>query len=107
MKEETNRFLTETMGTCWHDYDEGDRVNTYSIEAFVCRKCKGFILGNNDFSVAEDFTRLWAWAQKDDRLHTLVSRYRGEDFADREEGQVKRESFVEEACGLLKGGERP
>ena len=48
MNEERDRFLTEAMGWCWHDYDPDTYVNTYSLEAHVCNKCKGFILGNNE-----------------------------------------------------------
>jgi len=62
MNEVRDRFLTEFMGTCWHDYDPDKPINTYSLEAYICNKCKGFILGNNDFSTDEDFTKLWKWA---------------------------------------------
>lgn len=73
MKEERDRFLTEAMGECWHQYDPEKPLMTYSLIAYVCEKCKNFILGNYDYSTAEDFTRLWKWAGEQDYLADTVA----------------------------------
>jgi len=57
LKEERDRFLTEAMGACWHEYDPEKPLMTYSLIAYVCEKCKNFILGSNDFSMEEDFAK--------------------------------------------------
>lgn len=52
MNEDRDRYLTQAMGECWHAFDPDKPVNTYSLEAFICEKCKSFILGNNGYLVA-------------------------------------------------------
>ena len=102
MNEERDRHLTEAMGMCWHDFDPDAHINTYSLEAYVCKKCKGFILGNNDFSVEEDFLRLLAWVQGQGRFQELLARFNELDFKDTEKGPLVRNSFADELCLLLK-----
>jgi hypothetical protein len=102
MNEERDRFLTEYMGWCWHDYDPDKPLNTYSLEAYVCKKCKGFILGNNDFSVEEDFGRLFVWAEEQDYLTELVRSFEGRDFADSSQGSLYRNEFADALYEFLK-----
>ena len=102
MNEERDRFLTEAMGMCWHDFDPDDYINTYSLEAYVCKKCKGFILGNNDFSVEEDFVRLLAWVQGQERFKELLARLNEPDLKDAWKGPSARNSFADELYLLLK-----
>ena len=102
MNEQRDRFLTEAMGMCWHDFDPDEHINTYSLEAYVCRKCKGFILGNNDFSVEEDFSRLLAWVKGQERFQGLVARFNESDFTDIAKGPSARDSFADELYILLK-----
>lgn len=61
MNEEMDRFLTEAMGECWHEYEMDKPVLTCKGGGFVCRKCGELIVGNSDFSSREDFSRLWSW----------------------------------------------
>ncbi|MGD0229592.1 MAG: hypothetical protein ABSC19_04430 [Syntrophorhabdales bacterium] len=102
MNEERDRFITESMGWCWHEYDLDKPVNTYSLEAYICDKCKGFILGNNDFSEEEDFGRLWNRAKGKTFLKEFLSRFREESFHDRDHGRAWRDRFADELYGLLK-----
>jgi len=102
MNEERDRFLTEAMGTCWHDFDPEAHINTYSLEAYVCKKCKGFILGNNDFSVEEDFSRLLSWAQGQERFRELLARFNEHDFKDTGKGPSVRNGFADELYLILK-----
>lgn len=102
MNEERDRFLTELMGQCWHDYDIDKPINTYSLEAYICKKCKGFILGNNDFSQEEDFMRLFNWAKKQKALEKLIDSFDEKDFHDREKGEFYREKFADTVYAFFK-----
>ena len=102
MNEERDRFLTEAMGMCWHDFDPDDHINTYSLEAYICKKCKGFILGNNDFSVEEDFSRLLDWVNGQKRFQKLLARFSEPDFKDAGKGQSARDKFADELYLFLK-----
>ena len=98
MKEERDRFLTETMGACWHEYDPEKPLMTYSLIAYVCDKCKNFILGSNDFSMAEDFEKLWKWAGEQDYLADTVLRLSKRLG----EGSVTRDGAADELYEVLK-----
>lgn len=102
MNEHRDRFLTEYMGFCWHDYDPDKNLNTYSLEAYVCNKCKGFILGNNDFSVEEDFLRLLGWVKKQDNLQQFLASYNENDLLGSDKGNA-RDGFADRLCATLKG----
>jgi hypothetical protein len=102
MNEERDRFITESMGQCWHAYDLDKPLNTYSLEAYICEKCKGFILGNYDFTKEEDFSHLWRWAQGQEKMSVLVKQFREEDLRSPEGGEGLRDSFAEDVFRLLK-----
>jgi len=102
MNEERDRFLTEAMGLCWHDYDLDKPLNTYSLEAYICTKCKGFILGNNDFSQEEDFMRLLAWVRNQEHLRQFAASFNEKELTGALNGPT-REDFVNRLYGLLKG----
>ncbi|OPY00404.1 MAG: hypothetical protein A4E60_02321 [Syntrophorhabdus sp. PtaB.Bin047] len=102
MNEERDRFLTEAMGLCWHDYDPDKPLNTYSLEAYICTKCKGFILGNNDFSQEEDFSRLLKWVRGQERLQELLASFDEASFAGTGKGQASREEFADRLFLILK-----
>lgn len=40
MNEERDRFLTEAMGMCWHDFDPDDHINTYSSRHTSAKSAK-------------------------------------------------------------------
>jgi len=102
MNEERDRFLTEAMGWCWHDFDPDNHVNTYSLEAYVCNKCKGFILGNNDFSGEEDFSRLLDRVKNQEHLQEFLARFNERHFADIDKGPSSREDFANQLYLFLK-----
>lgn len=102
MNEERDRFLTELMGQCWHDYDVDKPINTYSLEAFICKKCKGFILGNNDFSQEEDFAKLYKWSREQEKLKTILDSFNENDLYDRVKGTFYRERFADSIYDFFK-----
>ncbi|HOP85725.1 MAG TPA: hypothetical protein PLM71_11710 [Syntrophorhabdaceae bacterium] len=102
MNEERDKFLTELMNQCWHDYDKDKPINTYSLEAYICKKCKGFILGNNDFSQEEDFMRLYTWAKTQKVLKETIEKYDEQNFHDKENGKFYREKFADSVYTIFK-----
>ncbi|HOJ71969.1 MAG TPA: hypothetical protein PK864_08585 [Syntrophorhabdaceae bacterium] len=102
MKEERDRFITEYMGQCWHDYDIDKPINTYSLEAYICKKCKGFILGNNDFTTEEDFQRLWIWAKEQKNMADIVAKFDEASFKGSEAGINNRDMFADAVYTRLK-----
>lgn len=77
---ERDKFLTEVMGECWHEWDGvttkpyhdgatiyyckcGDRIIYNPHESFTKDVNKHFIIAN-DFSTWEDFGKLWGWCEK-------------------------------------------
>lgn len=75
MDTERDKFLTEAIGECWHDWKV---VETYFFEefgrdvsVFECSKCGDFISGGDfetpyqiNFSTWGSFGKLWEWVQK-------------------------------------------
>jgi hypothetical protein len=67
MYTERDKFLTEAMGECWHEW-EGHHSD-YKC-CMHCGKDGGYPEGyrirlrNSDFSTWEGFGKLWEWSQK-------------------------------------------
>ncbi|HVN22412.1 MAG TPA: hypothetical protein VMT71_00470 [Syntrophorhabdales bacterium] len=101
MNEQRDKYLTEAMGACWHQYNEEKPLMTYSLIAYVCEKCKAFILGNNDFSNDEDFPKLWNWAKRQPVLSSLVAACEGTDGTGPSDAAA-RETFADQVCALIK-----
>jgi hypothetical protein len=73
---ERDKFLTEAMGGCWHDFREHDEyvpgMGTYLVDR--CTKCKLLLRDFQpiNFSTWEGFGKLWEWAQKQDWWESFV-----------------------------------
>lgn len=70
MNSERDKFLTEMMGECWHEFDENLKYNGV---IWPCKNCGDEYLTNekynaneNDFSTPDGFFKLWNWSQKQD-----------------------------------------
>lgn len=68
-KQEINKYLTETIGECWHELEKSDlglisRCKHCDLILLDCR-CNPAIstVRNNDFFSSEGFFKLWDWAQ--------------------------------------------
>jgi len=62
MNEARDKFLTEAMGECWHEWGSYNSA----VHTRFCNKCfadkrHGI---NTDFSTPDGFFKLWNWAQK-------------------------------------------
>lgn len=69
MNTERNKFLTEAMGECWHEWyvsreflDEFGHGTTQNCSK--CWKRKSIRTENVKFSTWEGFGKLWEWSQK-------------------------------------------
>mgnify|MGYP000848497157 CR=1 FL=1 len=102
MNEKRDKYITEAIGWCWHTYDENKPLMTYSLYAYVCDKCKSFILGNNDFSTYENFEKLLAWANNQENLTGLISSYGEKSLLEPKENNPVREKFLDELLDFLK-----
>lgn len=68
---ERDKFLTEAMGECWHEWENGydPQSTAFSQRAYRCAKCKRRGNGHvhldylhDDFSTWEGKGKLWNWA---------------------------------------------
>jgi hypothetical protein len=98
---ERDHFLTETMGSCWHDYDPNKPVKIMRFTGYRCKKCGEFFFTNNDFSTMEDFMKLLAWANDQGALSPVVSQFETRYFIDEETGPNTRKRFADVLYGLL------
>jgi hypothetical protein len=67
--EERNKYLTEKMGVCWHEWDwQRSSTGMPSVHAPMwCSKCKSYSNGKDvcrDFDTWVGFGLLWEWANK-------------------------------------------
>jgi len=73
-QEEINKFLTEAMGECWHDF-----VRTCYCCPPCCSKCgadeTNATVYNFDSDDWEGFGKLWEWAQKQEWWKTFIYEY--------------------------------
>lgn len=63
MNTERDKFLTEAMGGCCHEWID----YSFSSPMFRCNKCGTQVVNIpnvNDFSTWEGFGKLWEWIQK-------------------------------------------
>ena len=97
MNTERDKFLTEAMGGCWHDFvkDEGteswDEQTANDTCSFRCTKCemyeadvqfdeypkdnpRGWMFYDyNNFSTWEGFGKLWVWASSQVGLLRMIT----------------------------------
>lgn len=68
MNKERDKFLTESMGECWHEWKR-----SCGCCPGYCKKCSAdeSLVENNDFSEWEDFGKLFLWAKQQDWWDTL------------------------------------
>ena len=72
-KESLNRFLTEWMGECWHEW-ERDREG----RATICKKCKVTFQGSKntygfDWTSRERFLDLWDKAKESEEWDKFIA----------------------------------
>jgi hypothetical protein len=70
MNTKRDKFLTEAMGECYHDFV----IDHSAINPYKCKKCDFWhgIKLQNDFSTWKDFGKLWEWTQKQDWLEKFL-----------------------------------
>ena len=73
-KEEINKYLTEAMGECWHEYKSGEctcikcgmfpESGTTALVGTPENSVKHHILKRPNFFTWQGFGKLWEWATK-------------------------------------------
>jgi hypothetical protein len=63
MNTERDKFLTEAMGGCWHDFS---KLQNMGFTAYlICDKCGATEINETtNFSTWGGFGKLWEWSQK-------------------------------------------
>ena len=68
MHTERDKFLTEAMGECWHDFVMAKNPDGRDAKGWTCTKCHIYTTYIHslycDFSTWDGFGKLWTWAQK-------------------------------------------
>jgi hypothetical protein len=98
--ENRDRFLTSFMGACWHE-TTGEPVTKFGSKGFMCIKCGMFFSAQNDYSMPEDFLKLWEWAKNDSRLEEFIKKFRPADFLNARKGARTRKLFADGLYALL------
>ena len=108
MNTERDRFLTEAMGECWHEFDaEPSLFGEWEDESNYCNKCsyrKGLndVLPVNNFSSWEDFGKLWDWASSQVGLLRMITNELDENDSYRWTHWVHPDRFADAVYAYLK-----
>ena len=66
--EDINKYLTEAMGECWHDYLKLLNDDHSGSPHFICKKCDehhySWDYQHSDFFTWQGYGKLWEWATK-------------------------------------------
>lgn len=100
INEDRDRFLTSCMGACWHE-KTGEPVTKFASKGFMCTKCGMFFTTQNDYSMPEDFLKLYEWAKSDSSLDEFVKKFRPADFLNGKKGPRTRKLFADGLFTLL------
>ena len=79
---ERDKFLTEAMGECWHEWE--GHVSDYK-RCMKCHKDGGYPEGfrvrliNNNFSIWEGFGKLWEFCQKQEWWNDFCLHHKDSD----------------------------
>jgi hypothetical protein len=83
MNTERDKFLTETMGECWHEWTPTLLLQDYVTAKDTCKKCgaeSNWYKRSSkqpphmciDFSTPDGFFKLWEWAQEQEWFNQIV-----------------------------------
>ena len=98
INEARDKFLTSCMGACWHE-STGKPVKRLGSNGYICARCGMFFTVQNDFSMPEDFLKLYEWARNDPSLQEFTRTFRPADFMNEKKGPHARKTFAD---GLFK-----
>jgi hypothetical protein len=98
VKEARDKYLTSRMSACWHE-STGGPVTKLGSTGYICTKCGMFYTVQNDFSMPEDFLKLYEWDKNDSSLEEFTKAFRPADFMNEKKGPHARKTFAD---GLFK-----
>lgn len=94
VNETRDKFLTSCMNACWHE-SSGEPVRRVGSNGYICTKCGMFYTTQNDFSMPEDFLKLYEWAKNETSLAEFTSDFRPADFMNEKRGPRTRKKFAD------------
>ena len=100
MNVERDKFLTEAMGECGHEWKR-----SCGCCPGYCKKCGAEEGENNDFSEWEGFGKLWTWAQKQEWWSSFVYKMAFEFQGQKQvfcEAMIHPDRFADEIYAGLK-----
>ena len=103
VNQERDRFLTSRMGACWHE-SSGETVRKLGQNGFICTKCGMFYSVQNDFSMPEDFIKLYEWAKNNPALEEFTRGFKPADFMNEKKGPRTRKKFADGVYKILSEG---
>lgn len=81
MNTERDKFLTEQMGECWHEFSHEKKAPCGTYKVCVCgRENYIFPCDNTYFSTWDGFGKLWEWAQKQPFWMKMIGKFHAEGF---------------------------
>ena len=99
-----DKFLTSCMGACWHE-SSGEPVRRFGSNGYICSKCGMFYSIQNDFSMPEDFLKLFEWAKNNSSLEEFTAKFRPADFMNEKKGPKMRKKFADGLFEILSARE--
>lgn len=106
--EEINKYLTEQLGECWHEYvwqtAYAPQVDSY----YKCIDCSHEVFGqtmnpgNGDFSTPDGFFKLWRWAIEQEWWNDFINSIGGWTVWIEPEKIIDPETFAKAIANYLK-----
>ena len=100
INEARDKFLTSCMGACWHE-SSGEPLKRLGLNGYICSKCGMFYSTQNDFSMPEDFLKLYEWAKNNTSLEEFTKKFRPADFMNEKKGPHARKKFADDLFKVL------
>lgn len=100
INEARDKFLTSCIGGCWHE-TTGETVRRFASDGFTCSRCGMFFTTQNDYSMPEDFLKLYQWARNNSSLDEFTKQFRPADFMNEKKGPHMRKEFADGLYTIL------
>lgn len=104
VNEARDKFLTACMNACWHE-STGGTVTRFGSNGYICARCGAFYTTQNDFSMPEDFLKLYDWAMNKSSLGDFAKDFRPSDLMNEKTGPGARKTFADGLYKILSAGE--
>ena len=104
VNEARDKFLTACMNACWHE-NSGETVTRLGSKGYICTRCGSFYTTQNDFSMPEDFLKLYEWARNNESLDDFIKGFPPSDLMHERKGPRARKKFADALYKILSARE--